>query len=200
MIKPYAEACDRNQGPILSVIQPLLADARKVLEIGSGTGQHAVFFAARFPHLTWYCSDLLNNLAGIRAWLDDANLENTPEPLHLDVSNPGWPGREYDVVFSANTTHIMSWDGVKAMISGASQSLVTGGKLLIYGPFNYGGDYTSPSNAQFDTMLRQRDPKSGLRNIEDIDALAREANLQFVKDIEMPANNRILYWRKLSDE
>ena len=200
MIKPHAEACDRNQGHILAVIQPLLTDTRKVLEIGSGTGQHAVYFAARLPHLTWYCSDLLNNLAGIRAWLDDANLENTPEPLHLDVSQPGWPEQEYDAVFSANTTHIMSWEEVQAMMKGISQSLLPGGIFLLYGPFNYGGDYTSPSNAQFDAMLRQRDPKSGLRDFEDIDALARENNLQFIKDIEMPANNRILSWHKTPGE
>jgi cyclopropane fatty-acyl-phospholipid synthase-like methyltransferase len=199
MIKPHSEACDRNQGAILSAIQPLLADARKVLEIGSGTGQHAVYFAARLPHLTWYCSDLLNNLAGIRSWIDDANLENIPEPLHLDVSHSVWPGQDYDAVYSANTTHIMSWDEVKAMITVAAQSLADQGKLILYGPFKYGGEYTSPSNEQFDKMLRQRDAKSGLRNFEELDEIARQVNFQFEDDVEMPANNRLLYWRKMAD-
>ncbi len=199
MTKPYAEACDRNQGPILSVIQPLLEDANKVLEIGSGTGQHAIYFAAHLPHVTWYCSDLLNNLAGIRLWLDDAGLENTPEPFHLDVTHPGWPGQEYDAVFSANTAHIMAWDEVEAMFAGVSRILAAQGKLLVYGPFNYGGNYTSPSNEKFDHMLRQHDPKSGLRNFEDIDELARQVNLQIIEDIAMPANNRLLYWRKTAE-
>jgi SAM-dependent methyltransferase len=196
MIKPYAEACDRNQGPILSVIMPLLSHASRVLEIGSGTGQHAVYFASSMPNLSWYSSDRRENLDGIRLWLDEAALPNTPEPVQLDVTDPGWPFDNLDAVFSANTTHIMSWPEVEALVTGAGIHLGLDGLFILYGPFNYAGRYTSNSNEHFDHMLRQRDPQSGIRNFEDINVLAQSSGMEFLDDVEMPANNRILYWIK----
>ena len=199
MNKPYAEACVRNQGPILSVIMPLLSNAGMVLEIGSGTGQHAVHFAANMPHLTWYSSDRSENLTAIRLWLDEAGLANTPEPFQLDVNQSDWPLVDLDAVYSANTTHIMGWSDVEAFITGVGKHLGRDGLLIIYGPFNYAGRYTSNSNEQFDYMLRQRDPKSGIRNFEDINVLAVASGMEALADVEMPANNRILCWKKKRD-
>lgn len=198
MSKPWSEACERNREPILSVLMPLLIEARTVLEIGSGTGQHAVHFAYHMPHLTWYSSDRLENLAGIRLWVEDAALENAPEPFHLDVNQPGWPVQQPDAVFSANTCHIMNWSEVEAMINTAARQLAGNGLLLLYGPFNRNGNYTSPSNEQFDMMLRARDPLSGIRDLEAIDALARAGGLELQDDVAMPANNQLVYWKKNS--
>lgn len=196
MNKPYAEACDRNRAPILSVIEPLFADCKAVLEIGSGTGQHAVFFAAKMPHLTWYTSDVKQNHADIRAWVRDAGLANVHTPLALDVKQTDWPDVAVDAVFSANTAHIMHWPEIEAMFSSVGRLLPPLGKFVLYGPFNYHGHYTSDSNARFDVWLKARDPVSGIRNFEDLDRLAGQAGLQFRQDYEMPANNRILYWQK----
>lgn len=194
--KPYAESCDRNRESILSVLAPLLADINTVLEIGSGTGQHAVYFAGKMPHLTWYSSDRTDNHPGINLWRKEATLDNTPEPLTLDVIQPQWPQVEVEAVFSANTAHIMHWPEVEAMFSGVGRLLPLQGRFLLYGPFNYGGRYTSDSNARFDDWLKARDPESGIRNFEDIDLLAKQAGMVLKRDYEMPANNRILYWEK----
>ena len=196
MVKPYAEASDRNREPILEVILPLLEDRRRVLEIGSGTGQHAVYFAARMPWLRWQASDLPDALPGIRAWLDEAALPNTPPPLALDVGQPGWTADGYDAVFSANAVHIMSWPRVRDLLAGAGKVLAPEGLLILYGPFNYGNRYTSDSNRQFDAWLKDRDAASGIRNFEDLNSLAAAAGMLFQEDYEMPANNRILCWKK----
>jgi cyclopropane fatty-acyl-phospholipid synthase-like methyltransferase len=196
MNKPYAQACDRNRDPILSVIKSLLADAGSVLEVGSGTGQHAVYFAGHLPHLQWQCSDLLDNLPGIKIWIDESDYANLPLPVELDVSSINWAALEYDAVFSANSVHIMSWEHVKAFISGAGLALNQNGLLILYGPFNYQDNYTSDSNRVFDGWLKERDPVSGIRNFEDLDRLANEAGFILQGDIEMPSNNRILYWQK----
>ena len=195
-MKPYAESCDENRGPILSVIQPLLRDCRSVLEIGSGTGQHAVYFAERMPHLVWHTSDCTEYHAGIGLWLDEAGLDNLRAPIALDVSRSEWPDRSFDAVFSANTAHIMHWPDVEAMFSGVGSVLEPGGRFLLYGPFNYNKRYTSESNARFDAWLKSRDPGSGLRDFEALDALARGAGMRLEQDYEMPVNNRILYWVK----
>lgn len=196
MVKPYSEACDRNRDPILAVIAPLLSRCRAVLEVGSGTGQHAVYFAARLPHLVWHTSDREENHPGIRLWLEEAGLANVRPPLSLDVTQAPWPRLDIDAVFSANTTHIMHWSEVEAFFRGAGARLPKGGIFLLYGPFNFGGHYTSESNAQFDLRLKGRDPLSGIRNFEDIDGLAAGAGLLFREDFPMPANNRILFWEK----
>ena len=196
MDKPYAPACERNREPILAVLRECFADRRDVLEVGSGTGQHAVHFAAAMPWLSWQCSDRAEHLPGIRLWLDEAGLPNTPAPIELDVSG-AWARRRFDAVFSANTLHIMGWPEVQQFFEGVDAVLATDGVLAAYGPFNYGGEYTSDSNREFDAWLKARDPRSGIRDFEAVDALAREIGLTLMDDVAMPANNRTLVWRRL---
>ena len=196
MIKPYSAACDNNRHPILEIIEVLFADSKEILEIGSGTGQHAVYFGEKLPHLIWRSSDLQENHAGIELWLSEANLPNTPPPLMLDVTRAHWPGLEVDAVFCANTIHIIGWDSVEAMIAGVGKLLPNNGLLVLYGPFNYNNAYTSESNARFDIWLKQRDPESGIRNFEDVEQLANAADLYIQHDYTMPANNRLLCWIK----
>ncbi|MCG7875804.1 MAG: DUF938 domain-containing protein [Candidatus Thiodiazotropha endolucinida] len=192
-MKPYSEACDENKGPILEVLLRLYRDVQTVLEIGSGTGQHAVHFATAMPHLTWQTSDMEETHPGIRAWLREAALPNVRNPIGLDVSR-AWPAGEYDAIFSANTTHIMSWPEVELMFQGVGQVLKRGGCFALYGPFNYQGGYTSESNQRFDQWLKSRDPLSGIRDFEMLDELAASNHLIFSEDVEMPVNNRILVW------
>ncbi len=192
--KSFSEACEENKQPILAVLERLFAGAYRVLEIGSGTGQHAVFFSAALPHLTWYTSDLPEHHASIRAWIEEAALPNVRPPIRLDVAGD-WPDERFDAVFSANTTHIMAWPEVEQMFQGIGRVLERNGCLALYGPFNFKGDYTSESNARFDQMLKVRDPISGIRNFEDLNALARSNGLSFMEDIAMPVNNRTLVWR-----
>jgi len=197
-MKPYSEACERNREPLLGVLREAFAACRSVLEIGSGNGQHAAYFAAQLPHLTWHTSDLPSQHAGIRAWIDDAQLPNLCAPLALDVAG-GWPPGPFDAAFSANTLHIMSWPHVGHFFAGAAQMVAAAGVLAVYGPFNYGGAYTSDSNAQFDRWLKSRDPASGIRDFENVCALARSHGFMLEHDIAMPANNRTLLWRRLSE-
>jgi len=193
--KPFAPSCERNQGPILEVLQRHLGTTRRVLEIGSGSGQHAVHFAAAMPWLAWQCSDRADNLSGIAAWRDEAALANTPPAIELDVDGP-WPGNGFDAVFTANSLHIMGWPQVEAFFAGVGKVLQEDGLLIVYGPFNYGGDFTSDSNRAFDQWLKDRDPASGIRDFEVVDALARAIGLALVEDNAMPANNRALVWQK----
>jgi len=195
-MKPFAESCIQNQEPILGVLRELLPERRHLLEIGSGTGQHAVYFAPEFPQLSWQTSDLTENHAGILAWLAESKSSNILSPLSLDVRTPHWPQTTFDAVFSANTAHIMSWEAVVAMFSGIGRILEPGGIFALYGPFNYGGRYTSDSNMRFDLWLKQRDPLSAIRNFEDLDRLASEAGMVLWRDYAMPVNNRTLVWRK----
>ena len=196
-MKQYSDACDENRTPILAVIRDVFGDAQQVLEIGSGTGQHAAYFAGQLPQLYWQTSDLPVNHASIHAWIDEAGLDNALPPLTLDVTDSPWPlERRYDGVFSANTTHIMSWPMVQAMYTGIGQALLPGGYLCVYGPFNYDNTYTSPSNARFDAWLKDRDPDSGLRNVEDLDTLANASGMTLQADYEMRVNNRLLVWVK----
>ena len=196
MIKPYSVACDNNRQPILEIIEVLFANCKEILEIGSGTGQHAVYFAEKLSHLIWHSSDLQENHAGIELWLSEAKLPNTPPPLKLDVTRAHWPELNVEAVFCANTIHIIGWDSVKAMMAGAGKLLPNNGLLVLYGPFNYNNAYTSDSNARFDIWLKQRDPESGIRNFEDVEKLANAAGLYIQQDYAMPANNRLLCWVK----
>jgi SAM-dependent methyltransferase len=198
MEKPFAEACERNRGPILEVLREAFADCRSVLEIGSGTGQHAVYFAARLPYLVWQTSELPVHHAGILAWLAEAQLPNLRQPLVLDVAGD-WPAATYDAAFTANTLHIMAWPLVERFFRGVRGVLAPGAVLAAYGPFNYGGAFTSESNAQFDRWLKSRDPASGIRDFDQVCALAAANGLAFVRDVPMPANNRTLLWRRLSE-
>ncbi len=193
--KPFSESCVQNRGPILAVLRDLFADRRHVLEVGSGTGQHAVYFGAELPHLHWQTADVTQHHAGILLLLADAQLANVLPPLALDVNQTAWRSGRYDAVYSANTLHIMGWREVEKFFEGVGEVLETGGILAVYGPFNYDGRYTSESNARFDAWLKARDPASGVRDFEAVDALARARGLLLQQDIAMPANNRTLVWR-----
>jgi SAM-dependent methyltransferase len=194
--KPFSPACERNRDPILAVLRDAFATRRRVLEVGSGTGQHAVHFAAAMPWLEWQCSDVAGNLAGIAAWLDEARLPNTPAPIALDVARDPWPSASFDAAFTANSLHIMDWASVQALFAGLTQVLAGEATVVAYGPFNRGGDYTSDSNREFDGWLKARDPRSGLRDVEAVDALACEVGLTLVGDIAMPAHNGCLIWQR----
>ena len=176
-----------------------LAVSEGVLEIGSGTGQHAVFFAERLPHLTWYTSDREENHAGIMLWLEDAVLNNLRPPVILDVCQQDWPDVKADAVFTANTAHIMHWHEVEALFNGVAGLLPEGGIFVLYGPVNYNHRYTSESNARFDAMLKNRDPDSGIRDYEDLNRLATAVGMSLKDDFAMPANNRIICWMKQQD-
>ena len=195
-MKSYSESCEENKYPILNVLKHEFAGARIVLEIGSGTGQHAVFFAEHLTQLLWQPSDVIESHASIIAWIADSGLDNVLPPLELDVAKHHWPDHQYDGVFSANTTHIMSWPQVVELFNGIGNIIKTGGKFCLYGPFNYGGNYTSESNAHFDRWLKARDPDSGIRDFEVLDEMARSHQLKLINDYEMPVNNRTLVWQK----
>ena len=194
--KPFSQSCEQNKNVILECIKPLLQPAQSVLEIGSGTGQHAVHFAQALNHLNWQCSDRFENILGIQLWLDEANLSNTPKPITLDVSMDTWPETAYDAIYSANAVHIMPWDSVVDLFNNIPKVLASEGTLLLYGPFNYQGKYTSQSNANFDIWLKNQHPQSAIRDFEALDELANKGGLKRVNDYEMPANNRILQWVK----
>lgn len=198
--KPFAAACERNREPILGVLRRVFADRRRVLEIGSGTGQHAVHFAAALPQLVWQCSDRRANLPGIGAWLDEAALPNTPAPLEFDVARQDRPlGADvppFDAVFSANTLHIMSWPEVERLFALLPALTTADARLAIYGPFNRDGRFTSQSNAAFDADLRRRAAHMGIRDAEAVDALALRAGFELVDDAELPANNRCRTWQR----
>ena len=191
--KPFSLACEENQAPILAVVGPLFAKARRVLEIGSGTGQHAVYFATRLPHLIWQSSDVSAQLPGIRLWLAEAQRPNLPEPLSLDVTGD-WPAGPFDGVFSANTAHIMGAPEVVQMFLGVGRLLAPGGAFALYGPFSDGSRHTSESNARFDASLKARDPRMGVRDLDDLRVLADRAGLELRADHPMPVNNRTLVW------
>jgi SAM-dependent methyltransferase len=194
--REFSPASERNRGPILEALLPLLANCRQVLEIGSGTGQHAVHFAAAQPWLQWQPSDLPQNHDSILAWMEEAKLPNLLLPLKLDVAAGPWPAGLFDAVYTANTSHIMSWEEVQAMFDGVGRVLAPGGVLCIYGPFKRGGRATSAGNAEFDALLKARAPHMGLRDAEAVDALARRQGLTPLADIAMPANNCLLAWRR----
>jgi len=193
--KPHSPSCERNREPILEVLREYFADRRRVLEVGSGTGQHAVHFAAALPQLTWQSSDRAENLPGIRAWLDEAALPNTPAPLEFDVGGR-WPHGPFDAVFSANTLHIMAWPEVQLFFAHLPTITRDGAILIIYGPFNHEGTYSSESNATFDEWLKSRGTHMAIRDAGAVDALAGAAGFALVNDVAMPANNRCRVWRR----
>lgn len=193
--KPFSAACERNREPILAVVQPHFADRRCVLEVGSGTGQHAVHFAAAMPHLVWQTSDRADYHEGILQWLAEANLPNLRPPLTLDV-NGAWPVQTFDALFTANTLHIMGWPEVQRFFAMLPSVLTGDAVLVIYGPFNYGGAFSSESNAAFDADLRSRGAHMGIRDFEAVDALAAAAGFVLVQDHALPANNRCVVWQR----
>ncbi len=195
-MKPYAKSCDNNREPILEVLRDLFADRKQVLEIASGTGLHAVYFGRALPHLIWQTSELEQNHAGIQMWLDEAQLPNVRSPVCIDANDAHWPVASVDAIFNANTVHIISSPEVELLFEGFGRVLVAGGILCLYGPFNYDGKFTSESNAHFDVWLKSRDPKSGVRDFETLNALAGNQNMVLLNDIEMPSNNRTLVWQR----
>lgn len=195
MDKPHSPACERNREPILEVLRDHFADRRHVLEVGSGTGQHAVHFAAALPHLTWQSSDRAENLPGIRAWLDEAALPNTPAPLELDVAGR-WPTGPFDAIFSANTLHIMAWSEIRRFFARLPIVIADDAILAIYGPFNYDGRHSSASNAAFDQWLKDRGAHMAIRDAAEVDALAMTAGFTLIDDRAMPADNRCRVWHR----
>ncbi len=194
--KPFSQACENNKAPILAELRRVFARRRQLLEVGSGSGQHAVYMAPRLPHLIWQTADLPENHPGINAWIDAYPAPNLRRPLALDVAKQPWPSLSVDAIFSANTCHILSWPNVKNLFAGIGRWLQPGGVLAIYGPFNYAGKFTSPSNEKFDAWLKRQQPHQGIRDVEKVQALAEGQGLWLVEDNPMPANNRLLVWRR----
>ncbi|UTW44699.1 DUF938 domain-containing protein [bacterium SCSIO 12696] len=196
MEKPYSQACENNKRPVLAILKKALAHSKRVLEVGSGTGQHAVHFAPELPHLHWQTSDLPENHIGINQWIDDFPCANLQRPLLLDVDMPEWNLDAVDGVFTANTLHIMSWQSVQNLFVHVGKVLSPGGRFCIYGPFNYNGQYTSDSNASFDVWLKETASHRAIRDFEAVEKLAKEQSMSLLDDYEMPANNRLLVWEK----
>ena len=196
MNMPFSQACENNRGPILKVIKPLLADKHRVLEIGSGTGQHAAWFAQHLPHLIWQTSDVLENHWGIKQWITSNPSDNLPAPLELNIFQDNLPAADYDAIFTANTAHIMPWEGVERMFDSLAVQLPTQGIFCLYGPMGYNGMIAPESNIQFDQFLRQQSSHRGIRQFEAINALATSAGLELLEDFALPANNRLIAWQK----
>jgi SAM-dependent methyltransferase len=196
-VKQFAQSCERNRDQILAVLQEALPATGLVLEVGSGTGQHAAYFAPRLPHLAWQPSDLAANLASIRAWAAEADAPNLRDPLVLDLLAADWPLAQADAVVCINTVHIVAWAGVENLFAGAGRLLVPGGVMYVYGAYRYATRPLEPSNEEFDRWLKGRDPVSGVRDFEAVDALARRHGLRLVEDRAMPGNNRSIWWRKI---
>ena len=190
------DAAERNKEPILAVLAPVLSQTQRVLEIGSGTGTHALLFTARLPQLSWQPSDIGEYLPALRERLRREGGANLLPVVELDVRRHPWPVGEVDAVYSANTLHIMSWSSVHDFFKGVGQALTHSGLLCVYGAFRYGERYTSDSNAKFDGFLKSRDPDSGLRDAHEVDRLAREQRLELIADHPMPANNQLRIWQR----
>jgi SAM-dependent methyltransferase len=195
-MKQFSPSCVRNQEPILAVLREIFTAPGQALEIGSGSGQHAVHFARGLPHLTWQPTDIAENLASIAAWRAEAGLPNLRAPLVLDLFADDWPVMQAQAVVCINTIHIVSWQGVERLFAGAGRVLVPGGILYVYGPYRYAQRPLEPSNEDFDRWLKARDPASGIRLFEDVSRLAGQNGLMLAGDRAMPANNRSIWWVK----
>ncbi|WP_088829552.1 DUF938 domain-containing protein [Marinobacter sp. es.048] len=196
--KPFSQACENNKAPILEKLTALFKQPGTILEIGTGTGQHAVHFASHLPHLVWQPTDHPQNAQLSLAWIDDSDLANIRPPIALDVLKGDWSGLPaIEGAFSANTAHIMAWEEVQAMFRGVAASLPRDAIFCLYGPFRYSGRHTSESNERFDLSLRTQAPHMGIRDMEDLKALGEETGLALEEDFEMPANNRLLVWRRI---
>lgn len=200
---PFSAAADRNKDVILETLRPYLKNRQKVLEIGSGNGQHAIHVTSALPHISWQCSDLAENVLGIADRLSADGNQRTPAPLALDVAAPPWPlpspdtEEAVDAIFTANTLHIMSFDHVEQFFERVAEGLShENGVLCVYGPLKYGGDFTTDSNAAFDLQLKSWNPVSGIRDFEALDVLAQKAGLAFTADHKMPANNQLVVWER----
>ncbi len=195
-VKPHAPAAERNGQAILEIISIEFGACRSVLEVGSGTGQHAVFFARAMPWLTWQSSDVAENHPAIRSWIVDSGLENVTNPILLDVEQADGVDAEYDGVFSANTAHIMSIQAVQCMFDVVGRVLSSNGAFCLYGPFKMDGQFTSQSNEQFDRSLRGQNSAMGIRDLDELDGFAAIAAMNRERLYAMPANNFVAVWRK----
>lgn len=198
----FSEACERNKGPLLAVLSRWLPRPARVLEVGAGTGQHAVHFTQQLPQLAWQPTELEPNLPDLQ---ERISREGQAQPADgselrdasvLDVSHGPWPEGPFDAVFSANTAHIMPASSVPDLLAGAARVLRAGGLLLLYGPFSDRGEHTAPSNEDFDAYLRSINPAMGVRDADWITELAGGVQLEPVADVVMPANNRTLIFRR----
>lgn len=193
---PFSQACENNKEPILAVLKQAFYQTTTVLEIGSGTGQHAVYFASQLTHLRWQASDQQHYLPELNERLRRAALRNLPQALCLDVTQQQLPAGNFDGLFTANTLHIMSWSMVESMFKRLNRLLSENATLCIYGPFNYNGTFTSASNQAFDQSLKSRDPAMGIRDVEQVLVLAEAQGFSLQQDHAMPANNRLLWLRR----
>ena len=195
-MRSFSQACENNKAPILRVLKSAFAPSKQVLEIGSGTGQHAIFFAEQLPHLKWQASDRIQNHHLIEQWLNDYSGENLLALAELDVCQSNWPEGQ-DAIFSANTAHIMPWENVVIMLERGAQSLPVNGVFALYGPFKYRGEFTSSSNAQFDAFLKNNATHQGIRDFEAVNQILTDQGMSLVFDHALPANNQLIVWKKL---
>ena len=195
---PFSPSADRNKEPILEVLKKVLRpEDQRLLEVGAGTGQHAVYLAPFFPKMEWTPTEVAENLPLLRERIKQNGIPNITTPFRMTVGQDDFPIRIFDVILTINTFHIMHWKECKTFIKLISGRLQEGGKVLIYGPFNYNGKFTTPSNEEFDKALREKDPQSGIRNFEDVLNAMFKNGFELLKDVEMPSNNRMLVFRRL---
>jgi SAM-dependent methyltransferase len=195
--KQHAPATARNRDAIRAVLARELPAHGSVLEIASGSGEHAVYFAAAFPHLTWQPSDPSDAaLASITAWRAEAQLANLQAAIALDAAAAGWPIAHADAIVCINMVHISPWQATLGLFAGAARTLARGALLYLYGPYRFDGAFTAESNAEFDRSLRSRDPQWGVRDVGELDAAARPHGLARRDTVVMPANNHSLIFRK----
>ena len=195
-MKQFSPSCERNKEPILEILREVLTQPGLAIEIGSGSGQHAVHFARGLGHMEWQPTEVAENLPSIHAWRAEAGLKNLREPLALDLFSDDWTATEVQALVCINTIHIVSWKGVEKLFAGAGRLLAPGGVMYVYGPFRYANRSLEPSNEEFDRWLKARDPVSGIRLFEDVNRLAGKNGLTLAGDRAMPANNRSIWWTK----
>ena len=195
--KRLSEACERNKEPILEVLKDVFPAQGLVLEIASGTGQHAIHFATNLPNITWQPSDMDPELRkSVEAWQAESNLQNLKTPVHLDVTSENWPVEMADAMMCANMIHIAPWEACIGLLDGAGRILPEGGILCMYGPYKVGGKHTAPSNEAFDQSLRARNASWGIRNLDDVALEARRRGLHLIKTVKMPSNNFCVIYKK----
>ena len=192
----FSQACEKNKEPILKVLKEFISDQESLLEIAGGTGQHGEFFAKSFPNIVWQTSDLPDAVTDLNLRISEANLQNLPRALTLDVNDPNWNVKKYELLFTANSLHIMSEESVENFFSRIPDALQQSALVFIYGPFKYDGKFTTESNAEFDEWLKEKDRRSGIRDFEVISELAISAGFSFVVDVQMPSNNQLLVFSR----
>lgn len=198
MNKPFSPACERNQEPILEVLKEFVTkDDRRLLEIGSGTGQHAVYMAPSFPQVEWFPSDMPDKIPGMMLWFNEAKIKNIKPPVKLSIGKDEFPKLKFDVIYTANTFHILHWKECKSLMKMMGNRLREGSRVIIYGPFKYDGAFSSPSDEAFDLELKSQDPLRGIRSFEDVNNAMTKNGFELIADVGMPANNRTLVFQRL---